>query len=171
MQLLLCLSSPSRQVLQCLFCVSQRVHRWQMPIKTLEFKQLLILSSHPLRTGTNDPSRRKKWVSPSCERWVTQKVFSVQFGQGVISFTRHQKNRVKVEGLIVSTTPGPKVKQKSSREPDSHKKGGRSGLQKVLLLPHTPVKKYQFYTTPGTFFTFSFSIFSTFFVFYFVHFL
>ena len=30
----------------------------------------------------------------------------------VISFTRHQKNRFKIEGLIVSTTPEPNVKQK-----------------------------------------------------------
>ena len=47
--------------------------------------------------------------------------------KGVISFTRHQKNRVKMEGLIVSTTPEPQVKQKSSREPDFPKK--RGGLQ------------------------------------------
>ena len=64
-------------------------------------------------------------TSPSCERWVTQKVFSVHLDQeclqsfptkGVVSFKRHQKNRVKIEFLMVSTTPEPKAEQKSSRE-------------------------------------------------------
>ena len=36
----------------------------------------------------------------------------------------HSNGISKIEGLIVSTTPEPKVKQKRIREPDCHKKGG-----------------------------------------------
>ena len=36
----------------------------------------------------------------------------------------HSHGISKIEGLIVSTTPEPKVKQKRIREPDCHKKGG-----------------------------------------------
>ena len=35
----------------------------------------------------------------------------------------HSHGISKIEGLIVSTTPEPKVKQKRIREPDCHKKG------------------------------------------------
>ena len=49
-----------------------------------------------------------------------------------------RKNRVKIEGLIVSTTADTEVKQKSSREPDSHKKGCcHTPSEKMPLLYNT----------------------------------
>ena len=70
----------------------------------------------------NNPSRGKKKMLPDCERRVTHRpgTLTVLPNKKVSS---HSHGISKIEGLIVSTTPEPKVKQKRIREPDCHKKG------------------------------------------------
>ena len=64
----------------------------------------------------------------------------------------HSHGISKIEGLIVSTTPEPKVKQKRIREPDCHKKGGWVAIgtfvvthpsEKVPILCNTRYSKFR----------------------------
>ena len=67
----------------------------------------------------------------------------------------HSHGISKIEGLIVSTTPEPKVKQKRIREPDCHKKGGWVAIG-TFVVTHpsekVPILCNTRYVTSGAFY-------------------